>query len=206
MSDALPKNPIVITDIKGSGDPVNLRSVSCNDIASVNNGTCEIPNETNKNLSNHVMNYAQSITNVSVSMASIKPGIIIARSSEIISKIIEDKSMDQTKPRPWTSLCTIPSQANAHSLSSPNKVHPFSGLLTSQLICTECEWKVNIKVFENVAQIFQCYLCINSALFRVLCILINWKVFLCLYHQLMMALCGRGSLLLVYFLGWYREK
>ncbi|XP_058802775.1 ubiquitin carboxyl-terminal hydrolase 30 [Phymastichus coffea] len=153
LSDALPKTPLVITDIKGSGDPVNLRSVSCNDIASVNNGTCEIPNETNKILNNHVMNYAQSITNVSVSMTSIKPGIIIARSSEIISKIIEDKSINEKSTRPWTSLYAIPSQPNSHSLSSPNKVHPFSGLLTSQLICTECEWKspVHFEKLESVS-------------------------------------------------------
>ena len=73
-------------------------------------------------------------------MSSLKPGIIIARSSDIISKLIGDKGADGDSLRPWNSLCTIPSQTSTASFS--NKVHPFSGLLTSQLICTECEWKV----------------------------------------------------------------
>ncbi|OXU25501.1 hypothetical protein TSAR_000311 [Trichomalopsis sarcophagae] len=150
LSDALPKAPLVITDIKGSGDPVNLRSVSCNDIASANE-RCEVPRETNKNLSNHVVTYAQSITNVSASMTSIKPGIILARSSEIISKIIGESGDDGDSLRPWSSMCAIPSQNTTPSFS--NKVHPFSGLLTSQLICTECEWKspVHFDKLESVS-------------------------------------------------------
>lgn len=149
LSDALPKGPLVITDIKGSGDPVNMRSVSCNDIVSANQ-TCEIPNESNKNISNHVVSYAQSINNVSVSMSSIKPGIIIARSSEIISKIIGEGGGDADALRPWSSLCAIPFQSSTPTLS--NKVHPFSGLLTSQLICAECKWKVSIHFISTIVQ------------------------------------------------------
>jgi ubiquitin carboxyl-terminal hydrolase 30 len=150
LSDALPKTPIVITDIKGSGDPVNLRSVSCNDIVSANE-KCEFPNEKNKNLNNHIVSYAQSIANVSASTSIIKPGIIIARSSEILSKVIEDNGAEGDSLRPWNSLCTIPLQSSTSSLS--NKVHPFSGLLTSQLICTECKWKVKFYFFQ-LTQVF----------------------------------------------------
>ncbi|KAJ8681394.1 hypothetical protein QAD02_017181 [Eretmocerus hayati] len=151
LSDALPKTPLVVADIKGSGEPVNLRSVSCNDIVGAN-GPCDMPNETNKNLNNHVVSYAQSITNVSESMATVRPGIIIARSSEIISKFTTDENTgaEGDSLRPWTSLCTIPSESN---ISSSNKVHPFSGLLTSQLICTECDWKspVHFDKLESVS-------------------------------------------------------
>ena len=139
LSDALPKAQLVITDIKGSGEPVNLRSVSCNDIAEVNKNS-QATNEANKNLSNHTVSYAQSISNVSASMSSLKPGIIIARSSEIISKIIGENGAEGDSLKPWSSLCAISSQSNNATLS--NKVHPFSGLLTSQLICSECQWKV----------------------------------------------------------------
>lgn len=89
-----------------------------------------------------MVSYAQSITNVSASMLSIKPGMIIARSSEILSKIIGESGAEGDCFRPWTSMCAIPFQTNTPSFSS--KVHPFSGLMTSQLICTECTWKVNI--------------------------------------------------------------
>ncbi|XP_011493868.1 PREDICTED: ubiquitin carboxyl-terminal hydrolase 30 [Ceratosolen solmsi marchali] len=153
LSDALPKTPMVITDIKGSGDPVNLRSVSCNDIVSVNEKR-DFPNEKNKqnkNLPSHIVSYAQSIANVSATVPAVKPGIIIARSSELLSKIIGDHGAEGDSLRPWSSLCTIPLQSSTSTLS--NKVHPFSGLLTSQLICTECKWKgsVHFEKLESVS-------------------------------------------------------
>ncbi|XP_023245646.1 ubiquitin carboxyl-terminal hydrolase 30 [Copidosoma floridanum] len=150
LSDALPKAPLVVTDIKGSGEPVNIRSVSCNDIAN----ECNIPSEIQKNVGNHAVSYTQSTMSVlTASMASVKPGIILARSSDVVSVVGEngEPSAEGDSLRPWNSLCTIPFQSCAPTL--PNKVHPFSGLLTSQLICTECEWKgpVRFDKLESVS-------------------------------------------------------
>ena len=145
----MPKAPLVKPDIKGSGDPVNLISVSCNDIALANE-TCQVPRENKKIISNHVASYTQSTSNVSASMTSLKPGIIIARSSDIIAKIIGENCDDgnEDSTRSWTSMGSISFQTTIPVL--PNKVHPFSGLLTSQLICTECQWKVTKYLFSCI--------------------------------------------------------
>lgn len=144
MSDALLKVPQFITDIKGSGcDPGVLRSVSCNDISSKTKYH-EQPKENGHNgvdHNNHAINHTQSITNVATA-SSMKPGLIIARSTEIIPGIngeIGNGDYNGDSQKPWSSLCQIPS-SSIPSLS--NSFHPFSGLLTSQLQCTECKWKV----------------------------------------------------------------
>lgn len=129
MSDALPKAPLVVTDIKGSGEPVNMRSVSCNDLAK----ECRVPSEAKQTVP-----YAQSTT--SVLATSIKPGMILARSSDIVSLMGGETGAEGDSLKPWNSMCTIPLQSCPPK--SPNKVHPFSGLMTSQLICTECQCKV----------------------------------------------------------------
>ncbi|CAB0034584.1 unnamed protein product [Trichogramma brassicae] len=153
LSDALPAAPLVIPDIKGSGDPIinnTIRSVSCNDIAAAHS-KCSVPPETNKNISNHVASYAQSTTNVSGSTLSLKPGVILARSADILASLVMEKNGEgDAAPKPWTSMSTLPMQTTA---PLPNQVHPFSGLLTSQLICTECQWRspVRFDKFESIS-------------------------------------------------------
>lgn len=134
MSDALPQSPIMITDTKKLGDPLTFRSVSCNDIVSVNKNP-NIPNGFDRNCNNHVIS-STSIS--SIPMTYNKPGIILARSSELLSKNVEiEKNKESFKP--WSSLCTM-SFSTAPPISI--EVHPFSGLLTSQLQCSCCKWKV----------------------------------------------------------------
>lgn len=122
---------------------MTLRSVSCNDISTNQNlNPSQTLNDVNE-VSNNVT-HTQSITNVAV-ISSMRPGMIIARSSEVVSGMGDlDAGGDTLKQ--WSSLCAI-SMSNVPSFS--NNVHPFSGLLTSQLQCTECKWKVKIFLYNE---------------------------------------------------------
>lgn len=137
LSDALPQSPVMVPDTKKSdaryNDPITFRSVSCNDIVSVNNSN--IPNGLDRNCNSHVMSSTTSVS--SIPITHNKPGMILARSSELLSRGIGSKeSKDSFKT--WSSLCTMPI-SNAPPMSV--EVHPFSGLLTSQLQCSHCKWK-----------------------------------------------------------------
>lgn len=117
------------------GDSLTIRSVSCNDIVSANRSS-SIPNGFDRNCNSHVITSTESMT----SMPTVynKPGMILARSSELLSNNIGiGKNKEPFKP--WSSLCAMPF-SNAPSISV--EVHPFSGLLTSQLQCSCCRWKV----------------------------------------------------------------
>lgn len=131
MSDALPalSTPALIPlNDEGAGDAVNLRSVSCNDLAAAaKHNQFQISNGgLDKNYNNHIASSTHSIRNLS----SSKPGIILTRSLEVPINLINDAE------KPWNSLHTI-------TPSRPQDSHPFSGLLTSQLQCTNCNWKVS---------------------------------------------------------------
>ncbi|XP_034952468.1 ubiquitin carboxyl-terminal hydrolase 30 homolog [Chelonus insularis] len=139
LSDALPINrgPEIAPDVKGSGDSLALRSVSCNDIAQAEVSTTI--NNLDKN-SNHPLNSStKSISHFSICN---KPGIILARSSEILCRALAEPIDEQSPSRTWSSLCTIPQQS---SCVLSNETHPFSGLLTSQLKCTNCNWKSAVR-------------------------------------------------------------
>lgn len=127
--------------MKGSGDPLGLRSVSCNDITTAQN---DLPttNDVEKKCNGHVVS-TQSVLNVSNPYQVMKPGMIFARSTEIISSNNGINNLENESFRPWNSLCTIP-LPTISSLSV--ELHPFSGLLTSQLQCTECKWKVRFLI------------------------------------------------------------
>ncbi|XP_076765839.1 ubiquitin specific protease 30 [Xylocopa sonorina] len=146
LSDALPQSPVPTTHTKKLVSPLTVRSVSCNDIASANK-TPNIPNGFDKNCNNHVMSSTTSIS--SISMAYTKPGMILARSSQLFSK---DIAAEENKAycKPWSSLCAMPF-SNAPSMSV--KSHPFSGLLTSQLQCSNCKWKsaVHYEKLETIS-------------------------------------------------------
>ncbi|OAD59370.1 Ubiquitin carboxyl-terminal hydrolase 30 [Eufriesea mexicana] len=134
LSDALPQSPIMKTDTKRFGDPLTFRSVSCYDIVSANKSP-NIPNGFDRNCNSHVMSSAVSIP--SIPMVYNKPGIILARSSELLSKSVGiEESKESLKQ--WSSLCAMP-VPNAPPIVV--EVHPFSGLLTSQLQCSCCTWK-----------------------------------------------------------------
>lgn len=135
MSDALPQSPIMITDTKKLGDPLTFRSVSCNDIVSVNKNP-NIPNGFDKNCNNHVISSTTSIS--SIPMVYNKPGIILARSSELLSRNVKLEGNKESF-KPWSSLCAMSFSNTTISV----EVHPFSGSLTSQLQCSCCKWKVN---------------------------------------------------------------
>ncbi|CAK9820344.1 Ubiquitin carboxyl-terminal hydrolase 30 homolog [Anthophora plagiata] len=134
LSDALPQSSTVVTDTKKLGDPLTFRSVSCNDIVSANKAP-NIPNGFDKNCNSHVISSMASVS--SIPMVYNKPGMILARSSEILSKNVE-AGENKESFKPWSSLCAMPF-SNAPSISV--EVHPFSGLLTSQLQCSYCKWK-----------------------------------------------------------------
>ncbi|XP_029044695.1 ubiquitin carboxyl-terminal hydrolase 30 homolog [Osmia bicornis bicornis] len=137
LSDALPPSPTMVTDTKKFGDPLTFRSVSCNDIVSANKSP-NIPNGFDRNCNNHVMSSTSSVLSIPTYN---KPGIILARSSEILSKnIAVGENMESFKP--WSSLCAMPI-FNAPLISV--EVHPFSGLLTSQLQCSSCKWKSAVR-------------------------------------------------------------
>ncbi|XP_076671846.1 ubiquitin specific protease 30 [Andrena cerasifolii] len=138
LSDALLQSPIMITNTKKSGDSLTFRSVSYNDIVSANKSP-DTPNGFDKNCNNHVMSSTSSISSIPV--AYNKPGMILARSSELLSKNIGSGETKQLL-KSWNSLCTMP-VSNSSSMSI--EVHPFSGLLTSQLQCSNCKWKSAVR-------------------------------------------------------------
>lgn len=125
----------MITDTKKLGDSLTFRSVSCNDIVSVNKNP-NIPNGFDKNCNNHVISSTTSIS--SIPMAYNKPGIILARSSELLSRNVKLEGNKESF-KPWSSLCAMSFSNTTISV----EVHPFSGSLTSQLQCSCCKWKVN---------------------------------------------------------------
>lgn len=116
---------------------LNLRSASCNDIASVKNGT-DTPKGFDKNCNNQMMTSTSSISSMSPSIG-YKPGMILARSSELLSRGIQSNGDCKSPFRSWKSLCTMPF-INIPSVSI--ETHPFSGLITSQIQCNGCFWKV----------------------------------------------------------------
>lgn len=126
--------------MKGSGDPSGLKSVSSyNDIATTQE---DVPttNGMDKNCDGYAAAPTKSICNLSNASLSVKPGMILARSSEIISGCGGDRTLENGSFRPWNSLCAISLPTiSAYSM----ELHPFSGLITSQLQCTECKWKVS---------------------------------------------------------------
>lgn len=121
--------------MKSVGDQLSLRSASCNDIASAKNDS-ETSKGFDKNCNNQIMTSTSSISNMFTS--SHKPGMILARSSELLSRNTISNS-DCKDIRSWKSLCSMPS-TNIPSVSVES--HPFSGLITSQLQCNSCFWKV----------------------------------------------------------------
>lgn len=135
----------MVVDTKKSGDSLTFRSVSCNDILSANKNV-NTPNGLDRNCNNHVMS-TSSVS--SIPTAYNKPGMIIARSSELLSKNI-GCGENKESIRSWSSLCTMP-VSNSSSMSI--EVHPFSGLLTSQLQCSNCKWKVCTLLFYDSDQI-----------------------------------------------------
>lgn len=118
------------------GDTLNLRSASCNDIASVKNNS-DNPKGFDKNCNNQMMTSTSSISNTSPSIC--KPGMILARSSELLLQNIQSNGDCTSLFRSWKSLCTMPF-INIPSVSV--ETHPFSGLITSQVQCSDCFWKV----------------------------------------------------------------
>ncbi|XP_078039109.1 ubiquitin specific protease 30 isoform X1 [Augochlora pura] len=138
LSDALLKSPTMTIDTKKFGDCINLRSVSCNDIVSANKNS-NLPNGFDRNCNSHVISSTSSISNIPV--AYNKPGMILARSSELLSKSTEGEENKESF-RTWSSLCAMP-VPNFQPMSIEG--HPFSGLLTSQLQCSNCNWKSPVR-------------------------------------------------------------
>ncbi|XP_054010873.1 ubiquitin carboxyl-terminal hydrolase 30 homolog isoform X2 [Hylaeus anthracinus] len=138
LSDALLQSPTMVVDTKKSSDSLSFRSVSCNDIVSANRNV-STPNGFDKNCNNHVMFSTPSIS--SILMAYNKPGMILARSSELLSNNMGgEENKDPLKS--WSSLCAMPVSSTP---SMSIEVHPFSGLLTSQLQCSNCKWKSAVR-------------------------------------------------------------
>ncbi|XP_063983317.1 ubiquitin carboxyl-terminal hydrolase 30 homolog [Diachasmimorpha longicaudata] len=127
LSDALPSSP-------PSFDPLTLRSVSCNDIPREDPSKPLNPSTTPHN---PLISSTISIPH----MSTKKPGVILARSSEILTKYLNDESPESPQRGLWTSLIAIP-QVNP-PLANDN--HPFSGFLTSQLKCTRCQWRSPVR-------------------------------------------------------------
>ncbi|XP_033209108.1 ubiquitin carboxyl-terminal hydrolase 30 homolog isoform X2 [Belonocnema kinseyi] len=149
LSDALPNITPVRTDMKGSGDPLGLRSVSCNDITTALKDV-RTTNGMDKNCIGYIAASTKTIGNVSNVPLPVKPGMILARSSEIISGFSGNKILENGSFRPWNSLCAI----SLPTISEYSmELHPFSGLLTSQLQCTECKWKSAVRYdkFDSVS-------------------------------------------------------
>lgn len=144
LSDALPPSPIIKSDVRATGDTLNLRSASCNDIASVKNNS-DNPKGFDKNCNNQMMTSTLSIS--STSPSTCRPGMILARSSELLSRSIQSNGDCSSLFRSWKSLCAMP-LTNIPSVSV--ETHPFSGLITSQVQCSDCFWKVSVaKTKEN---------------------------------------------------------
>ncbi|XP_014605233.1 PREDICTED: ubiquitin carboxyl-terminal hydrolase 30 homolog isoform X1 [Polistes canadensis] len=136
LSDALPRNSVVVMDLKNSGDQIGFRSVSCNDIVSAERN----PNSMNgfdTNCNNHMTISTPSIS--SHIPSEYKPGKILDRSSEMLSQL---KRYDTENEEPiWNYLCKV----STYLPPIWNEVHPFSGLLTSQLQCINCNWKTPVR-------------------------------------------------------------
>lgn len=119
-------------------DTLNLRSASCNDITSQVKNNSDNPKGFDKNCNNQMMTSTSSISNTSPS--TCRPGMILARSSELLSRSIQSNGDCMSLfERTWKSLCTMPLM-NIPSVSV--ETHPFSGLITSQVQCSDCFWKV----------------------------------------------------------------
>ncbi|EFN74641.1 Ubiquitin carboxyl-terminal hydrolase 30 [Camponotus floridanus] len=145
LSDALPPSPNTELNMRKVTDSpeaqvLNLRSASCNDIASVKNGT-DTSKGFDKNCNNQMMTSTSSISSMSPSIGC-KPGMILARSSELLSRSIQSNGDCKSPFRSWKSLCTMPF-INIPSVSI--ETHPFSGLITSQIQCNSCFWKSSVR-------------------------------------------------------------
>ncbi|XP_076244484.1 ubiquitin specific protease 30 isoform X2 [Calliopsis andreniformis] len=136
LSDVLLQSPTMVVDSQWSNS-LTFRSVSCNDIVSANENV-NTPNGFNKNCNNRVMS-TSSVS--SIPMAYNKPGMILARSSE---SLLNDVGKVNNKKyfSLWNSLCTM-LISNPSSMST--EAHPFSGLLTSQLQCSNCTRKSAVR-------------------------------------------------------------
>ncbi|XP_043282295.1 ubiquitin carboxyl-terminal hydrolase 30 homolog [Venturia canescens] len=99
-------------------DSLGLRSVSCNDITQMEQNSCSKMMRSNE-----------------------PPGVIIARSAETIFN--GGRNGERTTSEPWNWLRAIP-RSNLSVIPNETK-NPFSGLLTSQLQCTNCEWKSPVR-------------------------------------------------------------
>lgn len=125
-----------VTDIPES-QILNLRSASCNDIASVKTET-DTPKGFDKNCNNQMMTSTSSISSMPPSVGC-RPGMILARSSELLSRSVQNNGEYKSPFKTWKSLCAMPF-VNIPSVSI--ETHPFSGLITSQVQCSSCFWKV----------------------------------------------------------------
>jgi len=125
--------------MRAAGDALSLRSASCNDIASANNHS-DAPKGFDKNCNNQIMTSTSSISTMSPS--SCRPGMILARSSELLSRSVHNNGDCKDLSRSWKSLCAMPF-VNIPSVSV--ETHPFSGLITSQVQCDGCFWKVSMR-------------------------------------------------------------
>lgn len=135
LSDALPITSPIISDIKGSGDHLSFRSVSCNDIT-----------KTDYSLSNKKnININISTKSIPYSSSSIynKPGMIFSRPSKLLFENIYDSQQEISPTKVWNSLLKITEKSNISVLS--NETHPFSGFLTSQLKCINCNFKSSVR-------------------------------------------------------------
>ncbi|EZA53986.1 hypothetical protein DMN91_000307 [Ooceraea biroi] len=135
LSDALPPSPTVKCDARGVGDV--LRSASCNDIASAKNNTVA-PKGFDKNCNNQMVTSTSSVS--SMSPSSCRPGMILARSSELLSRNVQSNGDCKSPFRSWKSLCSMPF-VNIPSVET----HLFSGLITSQFQCSGCLWKSSVR-------------------------------------------------------------
>lgn len=72
-----------------------------------------------------------------------KPGIIFARPSKLLFSSIYDSQQEISPTKVWNSITTITEKSNTSVLS--NETHPFSGFLTSQLKCINCNFKSSVR-------------------------------------------------------------
>lgn len=136
--------------MRGSGESQQtLRSSSCIDISFTNS-----KNETESKNINQDGLLTGSTPNVAKESKK-KPGVILARSIEALQNGIKNNTSQEgastendekkKKLEIYSSLCEIPPSAKLSI-----EVHPFSGMLTSQLKCTDCKHKVgSISHLEN---------------------------------------------------------
>ncbi|XP_067213332.1 ubiquitin carboxyl-terminal hydrolase 30 homolog [Linepithema humile] len=138
LSDALLPSPTIEPDMRAAGDALSLRSASCNDIASANNHS-DAPKGFDKNCNNQIMTSTSSISTMSPS--SCRPGMILARSSELLSRSVHNNGDCKDLFRSWKSLCTM----SFINMPASVETHPFSGLITSQVQCDGCLWKSSVR-------------------------------------------------------------